>query len=377
MSKKGDNIYKRKDGRWEGRYIRSYGINGKARYGYVYAATYREAKQKLEGKKCSGNDLKAESTLNCTMRYSEILDAWLQSTRINTKESTHARYFRLLETHICPSLGKYPICKISTQLIERFIREQLDNGRLDGKGGLAPKTVTDILAIIKSSMEYARYNGCDIICNLRKLSIRKIDREMSVLTQTEQATLVRVLLTDIDRYKLGVLLSLYIGIRIGELCALRWEDINIPSATLKVRKTMQRIQNTSISATTKTRVVITEPKSQCSMRDIPLPQFIVDILKHFSGHPKAFVLSNDKERYVEPRIMQNRFKKYLQEGGIEDTNYHTLRHTFATRCIEVGFDIKTLSEILGHANVNITLNRYVHSSFDLKCANMNKLSLPA
>lgn len=183
-------------------------ILSKPEYGYIYAATYREAKQKLEEKKCHGGNLQVESAPNCNTRYGEILDAWLCSSCISIKESTYARYFRLIETHIRPFLGKYPICKISTQLIEGFIRNQLDSGRLDGKGGLSPKTATDILTIIKSSMEYARYNGCDIICDLRKLTIRKNDKEMRVLTQTEQSALVNVLLTDTDRYKFGVLLSL-------------------------------------------------------------------------------------------------------------------------------------------------------------------------
>ena len=377
MSKKGENIYKRKDGRWEGRYIRSYGENGKPRYGYVYAATYRGAKQKLEERKSCVEDVQIGDIPRFNMSYGEVLNTWLQSVRINIKESTYARYFRLIETHIRPALGKYPVCKISTQLVEGVIRDQLNSGRLDGKGGLSPKTVTDMLTIIKSSMEYARYNGFDIICDLRRLTIKKKDQEMRVLTQAEQSALVNVLLEDTDRYKFGVLLSLYTGIRIGELCALRWEDISIPTATLKVRKTMQRIQDTDIGATRKTKVIITEPKSQCSTRDIPLPQFIVDTAEKFVDHTKAFVLSGDKNRYVEPRTMQNHFKAYVKESKIEDANYHALRHTFATRCIEVGFEIKTLSEILGHANVNITLNRYVHSSFDLKCANMNKLSLPA
>lgn len=316
MSKKGENIYKRKDGRWEGRYVRVYGENGKTKYGYIYAATYREAKQKLEEKKCHGENLQVESAPNCNTRYSEILDAWLCSLCISVKESTYARYFRLIETHIRPFLGKYPICKISTQLIEGFIRNQLDSGRLDGKGGLSPKTVTDILTIIKSSMEYARYNGCDIICDLRKLTIRKNDKEMRVLTQTEQSALVNVLLTDTDRYKFGVLLSLYTGIRIGELCALRWEDISLPDSRLKVRKTMQRIQNTSIIAATKTKVVITEPKSQCSMRDIPLPRFIVEIAERFADSPNAFVLRSDLSRANSPssiKIVSSAAQAYLSE----------------------------------------------------------------
>lgn len=376
MSKRGENIYKRKDGRWEGRYIRIYDENGKAKYGYVYAATYREAKQKLEVKKGAKKDAQIDSTPGSNMPYGKLLDGWLQFTCVNIKESTHARYFCLVETHIRPALGKYPVCKISTQLLEEFIREQLRWGRLDGTGGLSPKTVTDILMIIKNSMEYARDNGINITCNLQKLTVKKKDKEIRVFTQSEQSALVNVLLNDIDRYKFGVLLSLYTGIRIGELCALLWEDVSIPAATLKVRKTMQRIQNIDAGAATKTRVIITEPKSQCSIRDIPLPQFIVEIAERFADHPKAFLLSGDKYRYIEPRTMQNHFKTYIKESGINDANYHTLRHTFATRCIEVGFEIKTLSEILGHANVNITLNRYVHSSFDLKCANMNKLLPP-
>ena len=226
-------------------------------------------------------------------------------------------------------------------------------------------------------MEYAKYNNLNVICNLSKLTVKKKDREMRVLNLSEQKALLNVLLHDMDLYKFGVMLSLYTGIRVGELCALQWEDISLSNSILKVRKTMQRIQDTNAGATTKTKIIITEPKSQCSIRDIPLPEFIVDIAKQFADAPKAFILSGKKKKYIEPRTMQNRFKALVVESKIDDANFHCLRHTFATRCVEVGFEIKSLSEILGHANVNITLNRYVHSSFDLKYSNMNKLSLPA
>ena len=130
-----------------------------------------------------------------------------------------------------------------------------------------------------------------------------------------------------------------------------------------------------VAASSKTKIIITKPKSQCSVREIPLPPFLVEIAKSFQADPDAFVLSGTAHRYVEPRTMQNRFRTYVKEGGIAATNYHALRHSFATRCIELSFDIKTLSIILGHSNVNITLNRYVHSSMELKKANMNKFSL--
>ena len=374
MPRKGENIYKRKDGRWEGRYIQLYNEQGKPKYGYVYARTYNEVKQLLIDKKASNAtpDIVQESNL----KYEELLDEWMQFSRINIKESTYARYNHLINTHIKPLLGKYPISKISTQLVEAYIDNQMKCGRIDGNGGLATKTVSDILTIIKSSFDYARYNDVHIICNLSKLSIKQQKKDIRVLTVKEQEALIGILTEDMDLFKFGSLFALYTGIRIGELCALKWENISLENATLKVQKTLQRIQETNKGTSTKTKIVITEPKSNCSIRDIPIPKFLVEIASRFSDSPKAYILTGDKSKYVEPRTMQNHFKQYVDACGIEDANFHALRHTFATRCIELGFEIKSLSEILGHANVNITLNRYVHSSFDLKSANMNKLVLP-
>ena len=375
MSKKGENIYKRKDGRWEGRYIRLYDENGKAKYGYVYGKNYSDVKQRLLEKKAySGSQ--ADMASKCSALYSEVLDAWLQSTRINIKESTYARYSHLIDTHIRSQLGKYQISKISTQLIEGFIENLLSCGRVDNNGGLSAKTVTDILTIVKSTIDYARYNNLVVSCNLSKLTIKKKDKEMRVLCQSEQDALIRVLIADMDLYKFGVLLSLYTGIRIGELCALQWEDLSITNSTLKVRKTMQRIQETNIGASSKTKIIITEPKSDCSIRDIPLPSFLVEIARQFRDHPKAYILSGERGKYIEPRTMQNRFKTYVKESGISDANFHSLRHTFATRCVEVGFELKSLSEVLGHSNVNITLNRYVHPNLETKRSAINSIVIP-
>lgn len=374
MARTGENIYKRKDGRWEGRYIRQYDVQGKAKYGYVYAKTYAETKQKLAEQKCSTQTKTVPIETN--VKYDTALTAWLQSAKMVVKESTFAKYSQIVDRHIRPALGQYPLSKISTQLLEDFIRQLIITGRLDGKGGLAPKTVADILTIIKESMAYAQDNGIVVICNPQRLTIKKREKEMRVLTWQEQEALVRVLLEKMDLCKFGVMLSLYTGIRIGELCALQWVNLCLDSSTLKVRKTLQRIQDLSTGAETRTKVIITDPKSQCSVRNIPMPAFMVELAGRFEAEPMAYVLSGAESRYIEPRIMQKRFKQYVAEAGIADANFHATRHTFATRCVEVGFDIKSLSEILGHANVNITLNRYVHSSFELKCSNMSKLTLP-
>ena len=374
MSKKGENIYKRKDGRWEGRYIRCYDTDGKAKYGYIYGRTYSDVKDELVQKKADAIRQPNSGSLRAVV-YSDILDGWLRASKLKTKESTHARYSQLVRTHIKPHLGRYQLSRISTSKIEGFLEYLLSKGRLDGAGGLSPKTVTDILAIIKNTMEYARSQNIAVICNLEKLSVKGKEKEMRVLTPEEQDALAVVLVRNMDRYKFGVLLSLYTGIRIGELCALQWGDFETNLSTLTVRKTMQRVKNIDDVSSSKTKIIITEPKSQSSVREIPLPPFLVEIAKSFQANPEAFVLSGTIGQYVEPRTMQNRFQTYVKQSGIAAANYHSLRHSFATRCIELSFDIKTLSIILGHSSVNITLNRYVHSSMELKKANMSKFSL--
>ena len=199
MPRKGENIYKRKDGRWEGRYIRSYDSEHKAKYAYVYGKTYSEVKRKLTEQR--GNVQKVQPTKNKSSTYGELLDCWLHSMQLNTKESTQARYTHLIKTHIKPHLGAVQLSQLTTDAIEIFIEQQLTDGRLDNSGGLSPKTVTDILTIIKSTIEYARYKELPVICNLSKLSIKKKEKEMRVFTPSEQESLIGTLTNDMDHSK--------------------------------------------------------------------------------------------------------------------------------------------------------------------------------
>lgn len=373
MPRRGENIYKRKDGRWEGRYIKGHDIKGKAQYGYVYGRTYSEVKLSLKNSQSRILSLEG-STLKSSVSYESILISWLESQRLNIKESTYARYHQIVYTHLIPDIGSVKIERMTTKLVENYLSQLIESGRIDGTGGLSSKTTGDILAIIKSTVEYAKYNNYPLQCKLDKVSVKQHKEKMRVLSVEEQQKLTVILLDDTDLIKFGVLLSLYTGIRIGELCALKWGNLSISDGVLSVRETMQRIKDTSNHSVSKTKIVVTEPKSKCSVRDIPLPEFIISIAKDFQSNNSSYVLTGEKNRYVEPRTMQNRFKSLLKESQISDANYHALRHTFATRCIEVGFELKTLSEILGHSNVNITLNRYVHSSLDLKKENMSKVA---
>ena len=372
MSKRGENIYKRKDGRWEGRYIKCRTLQGKIQYGYVYGKSYSEAKAKLKENASTPIRASTNQMAQFTL-YGEILKVWLLSAKNRVKESTISRYNHIVQRHIQPFLGNYQISEIGAALLEEYIDYLLQHGRLDGSGGLSPKSVADIIVVIKSSMRYAQENGYRINCSTTGLSVKRSKKDMRVLSKKEQQQLECVLMQDTDLTKFMVLFCLYTGIRIGEACALRWEHLQLDSGILKVRETMQRIQAPQNIAA-KTRVIITEPKSACSKRDIPLPKFLIQYAAQFQTERKAFVLTGETDQFIEPRTLQNRFRNYVKASGIEHANYHALRHTFATRCVELGFEIKSLSEILGHSNVNITLNKYVHSSIELKKQNMEKLN---
>ncbi len=173
---------------------------------------------------------------------------------------------------------------------------------------------------------------------------------------------------------LGILLAMTTGIRIGELCALQWADIDLEKRILTVRKTIQRIQ--CQDGKSKTKLIITEPKSESSKREIPLPESIISYLSEFIGKSGQYVLSGD-EKPVEPRTMQNRFARILRNVNLPSVHFHSLRHYFASDCIRLGFDVKSLSELLGHGSVEITLNRYVHSSLEQKREYMNRISIAA
>lgn len=371
MARKGENIYKRKDGRWEGRYIKERDNLGKAIYGYVYAKSYGEARNKLVDARMKTN--KHSFTKESLSTFSYWTDLWIEQKKLSVKQSTYVRYKNSLEVHIIPKLGSLRIKTIDTNLLQSFFNEKAVSGRLDMKGGLSPKTLSEILMIIKSIFKYAEARGETINCALEQIIIKKNYQEMRILTIDEERRLNRVLLNNLNVYKLGILLCLYTGIRIGELCALKWNNVSFEEKTLKINKTMQRLQSDDTSR--KTKIIISDPKSNCSNRQIPLPDFLIKELKRFRGYDDCYILSLDNQRIVEPRTMQNHFKKYITEAKIEKANFHCLRHTFATRCVEKDFEIKSLSVILGHSSVKITLDRYVHVSMQMKRSNMSKVEL--
>lgn len=370
MARKGENIYKRKDGRWEGCYIKGRDNFDKAIYGYVYAKSYKDVRFKL-------NEAKAIVDINCSNKtshlYSDWSEKWLEHKCLSVKQSTYVRYKNSLNSHINPKLGNYKIHLLDTERLQKFFMEESASGRLDQSGGLSSKTLSEMLMIIKGILNFAKSHGESIQCDYKQIVIKKSYREMRILSLEEERRLNSVLLFNIDVYKLGILLCLYTGIRIGELCALRWGNISFEERTLRIDKTMQRLQCNDKA--NKTEIIIAEPKSSCSIRLIPLPDFIIKELLRFRGNDNNYILSSKSKNYIEPRTMQNHFYKYIAEANIEKANFHCLKHTFATRCVEQDFEIKSLSVILGHSSVKITLDKYVHVTMQMKRNNMSKVKL--
>lgn len=364
MARRGENIYKRKDNRWEGRYVSGYDDNGKAKIGYVYAKTYREVREKLHQAKALGK----ASSQKGKNKFSDYCDEWLVLARNRVKESTYVKYSGIIHKHLKPALGQYAPEAISTLLVESFSNKLLITD------GLTPKTVKDVLAVLRSVLKYMNKQHGGSLNDIEIIYPKEPPKEMRVLSKEERTRFFSYLLTDMDEVKFGIIMVFLTGMRIGEICALKWQDINLKAGIITINHTMQRLSDFSEEATSKTKILIGDAKSACSMRMIPLPEYGVNLCKNMQpANPEAYVLTGDAHRFIEPRSLQYKLKKITTACNLKDVHFHTLRHTFATCCVEVGFEIKSLSEILGHANTRITLDRYVHSSLELKRANMEKL----
>lgn len=286
------------------------------------------------------------------------------------KESTYAKYRNSVAVYLQPFFEKVPLDTLTCAEVKKFRDELLARGGTR-QTGLSEKTVADILALLKNILRYAEENYQLSICDISNLTVKQTKKEIRVFSRREEEKLCCYLYKERNLRNVGILLCLFTGIRIGELCALRWEDISMVESTIHIHRTMQRVQTSKDSAG-KTKIIITSPKSDCSVRTIPIPKDLVEILENCQCS-SGYFLTGENTVFIEPRSMQNHFKRVLKNCSLEDVNFHTLRHTFATRCVELGIDVKSLSEILGHSSVTITMNRYVHPSMEMKRESIERL----
>ena len=295
--------------------------------------------------------------------YNKVLELWLNS-KTNIKVQSKLNYEYLISKYIKDNIGKIKVVEIS--------KEDIKNFYMLIRNKIAISTQKKLIYIIKSSLIYAYNNKfCDYI-DLSEIKFKPTNKTIFILSKEEQNVLELKLREKINIRKVCLLLCLYTGIRIGEVCGLKWEDIDFSNKSLIIRKTIIRIKNKDTNKNVKTILIESTPKSETSKRIIPIPNFIIEILNKFKQNDNYFLLSNSEKLY-DPRYLEAFYVRILKKCHIKNNKFHTLRHTFATRSIESKMDIKTLSEILGHASVEITLKLYVHPTYEMKKASIENL----
>lgn len=286
------------------------------------------------------------------MLYKQILNDWLANQEIYKKGGTYTVYYNVAHNQILPHLGNMDVEQIDSDVLQDFVLGQLDHGRVDGKGGIAKSYADSIISVLKLSL------------NRKDLEIRlpyNPPKEVEIFDKSDQIALINHLQSEISYKNFGILLAIHTGIRIGELCALKWSDINFDCQLLHINKTMIRTYTKEDGS----KLSITAPKTRSSIRTIPLNKWIMQYAVLLRGSDDEYIITG-RENYIEPNKYRSWYNRTLKELDLPHRKFHSLRHTFATRCIECGCDYKSLSEILGHSNVSITMNLYVHPQMELK-----------
>ena len=305
------------------------------------------------------------------MKLKEWLDIWLNKyTKFAVKLRTYERYRYIIEKHINPKLGEFNLDDLSAVTLQDYVLSELEGGNLISSKGLANNSVIGIVNVLKSALKLAKSLEISVLDNSNKIKLpMATEKPVTAFEKWEQEKLEKYCLSSNKTNYLGIVICLYTGIRLGELLALTWNDIDFKSGIMTISKTAYRIKQNG-----NPQVVIDKPKTKNSSRLIPLPKQLLEILKRAKRISKSdFVLSTRTGGIVGTRAYQKTYERILKKLDIPYKNFHSLRHTFATRAIEMGMDVKTLSEILGHKNPVITLQRYTHSMLSYKTEMMNKM----
>ena len=283
--------------------------------------------------------------------FKNIAEEWLSFKKTSVKQSTYSNYLYIVQKYLNPEFGEQEITKLED--VNGFIQELNDR--------LSPKYIRDITNILKAILNYYE-EEYETKLTRKRMNLPKVEKnKLQILTSREKQKLENYCIKRNTLKTLGILICLNTGIRIGELCALKWENIDLDERNIYIKSTLQRIYNKN---TRKTEIIIDSPKSTSSIRSIPINKKLYNLLNPMKRKYKkeAFFLTGMEDKYIEPRYNRDTFKDILKKCKIKKYKFHILRHTMATNCIEIGMDIKTLSEILGHSSVEVTLNKYVHSS---------------
>lgn len=377
MSRKGENIRKRKDGRWEARYIKGRDMDGKIRYGYLYGRSYTEVKDK-KNKIISENPNfylygRQSSTPPHDDQICTVSIQWKAYIRYTVKESTYSNYEEILDNHILPLLGQMQVKKFTNHTLTGFVQKELEQGMAFG-------SIHVILSVLKNILRYAQEFGYFPAEPLKFPRIPSSSSDIQIMSSEDYKKLDAYLFNNMDPFSFGILLCMYTGIRVGELSGLKWEDIDFAQCKIQIRRTVTRVKNLNMLITdgksqcSRTHLNIGTPKTPTSIRSIPLPDRLLALAAPLKKDSSYFVLTGT-EKCMEPRTIQRRYAALLKKCRIPHIKIHALRHQFSCRWIEQGFDTKSLSEILGHTSVKTTLDLYVHIQPDTKRRYMNQITI--
>ncbi len=306
------------------------------------------------------------------MYYEKWLDEWLESSiKPTSKVRTYENYVKLTTHHVKPKLGAYKLNELSPIVLQRFITELIKAGNIITGEGLASNSVNCIITVLQSSLKSAYDMGLvnEYVANKIKRP-KKNEKEITCFNLIEQKKIEHFVVEHSKTKLFGVFLCLYSGMRLGEILALEWCDIDFVRGTINVRKSCHDGKDEYGNYAR----IIDTPKTVSSKRIIPLPKQVIPLLKaHKKKSNSIYVVADEIGKPVSVRSYQRSFELLLKKLNIEHKCFHSLRHTFATRALECGMDIKTLADILGHKNPTVTLNRYVHSLMEHKVEMMNRL----
>ena len=305
------------------------------------------------------------------MQYQEWLTEWLEAyIQPCAKQRTFTRYQEIVRQHIIPALGLLELEEVTPFAVQRFASELLRSGNLRTGGGLAPNSVNAVITVVQGSLKTAQALGYTAPCGVGQLRRpRPGERKIECLSGAEQKALEQCILQKKQPRLYGILLCLYTGLRLGELLALEWTDFDFARGELHVSRSCYDGRNRDGVFSR----ITDSPKTVSSMRTVPLPGQLLPLLCEAREASRSVYFVSNGERAVPVRSYQRTFRRLQQNLGLPRRGFHSLRHTFATRALECGMDVRTLSEILGHRSPTVTLNRYAHSLPEHKKAMMNRL----
>lgn len=306
------------------------------------------------------------------MVFKELFNEYITSKeRIELKTSSISTYLKIYEAQLKDYFENIDVKDFNNSLISQFILKLFDKG-------LERRYIKSIVNLLYSIINYAKseYRNYTELTYIKRPTIKSNKKKIELFNDKEQNKIEKYILLNKGSVNVGFLLCLYTGIRIGELCALKVGNFDIKEKTVKINYTLQRIKNSNPNGKSKTEIIIDIPKSESSIRVLPLPDFIIPLLKKLLKNidDRAFFLTLSPNRFIEPRLLEYKFDRFLKDINIKHKKFHTLRHTFANNMLDLGVDIKSLSEWLGHSNVTITMNEYIHPSFEKKIKQANLLN---